>query len=75
MKHTQHNTFTGPQTTPTGACHWAQKLVCLHADAIAKVVSRGTPQRGESERIIQAEIVRLERTHHFEGLRRGSGGQ
>ncbi len=44
MKHTQHITFHGPQTTPTDVCRWAQKLVRLHA-RIARRFARAEPRR------------------------------
>ena len=44
MKHTQHIANTGPQTTPTEVCHWAQKLVGLHAH-IAPRFARTEPRR------------------------------
>jgi SRSO17 transposase len=44
MKHTQHITFLGPQTTPTDVCRWAQKLVHLHA-RIAPRFARAEPRR------------------------------
>ncbi len=44
MKHNQHITFDGPQTTPTDVCRWAQKLVRLHA-RIAPRFARPEPRR------------------------------
>ncbi len=44
MKHNQHITFNGPQTTPTDVCRWAQKLVRLHA-RIAPRFARPEPRR------------------------------
>ncbi len=44
MKHHQHITFHGAQTTPTDVCRWAQKLVRLHA-RIAPHFARPEPRR------------------------------
>ncbi len=44
MKHSQHITFPGPQTTPPDVCQWAQKLVGLHA-CLAPRFARAEPRR------------------------------
>jgi SRSO17 transposase len=44
MKHPQHITFTGPRTTPTDVCRWAQELVRLHA-RLAPRFARPEPRR------------------------------
>jgi SRSO17 transposase len=72
MKHPQHITFTGPRTTPTDVCRWAQELVRLHA-RLAPRFARPEPRRRVLAYLqgILSDISRKNSWHLAEHAREG----